>query len=70
MSDPHATLVLPTMKGDKMFKATLTFQDPWSGEYVRTVEHEDQGMFFARIIGTIQGNLACNATLIAMDRGW
>lgn len=69
MSDPHATLVLPTMKGDKMYKATLTFKD-FCGEYTRIVEHNEQDMLYAMIIGTIQGNLACDATLIAMERGW
>ena len=60
-------VLLPTMKGNKMYKATLTFKD-FCGEYTRTVVHVDQDMFYAMMIGTIQGNLACDATLITMHR--
>jgi hypothetical protein len=51
----------------QMYKATLTFKDSWS-EYVRTVEMEDQDMFYAVLAGTIQGNINAGSALIGMDR--
>lgn len=50
-----------------MYKATLTFRDPWS-EYTRTIEMEDNREFYAVLTGTIQGNLSAGATLIAMEK--
>ncbi len=50
-----------------MYKATLTFKDSWS-EYVRTVEHDQQDMFYAILAGTIQGNINAGSALIGMER--
>ena len=50
-----------------MYQATLTFKDS-VGEYVRTVEQVDQDMFYAILVGTIQGNLNAGASLLYMER--
>lgn len=50
-----------------MYKATLTFQDS-HGEYVRTVEMEEQTEFYAVLAGTIHGNVAAGAALVGMVR--
>lgn len=50
-----------------MYQATLTFKDS-AGEYVRTVEQADQDMFYAILVGTIQGNLNAGASLLYMER--
>ena len=51
-----------------MYKATLTFADQYSDQYVRTVEMEEQDAFYAILAGVIQGNLNAGSTLVAMDR--
>ena len=51
-----------------MYQATLTFKDVFNIEYTRTVEHENQGMFYAVLAGTIQGNLNGGSVLLYMDR--
>lgn len=51
-----------------MHTATLTFRDRFDEEYTRVVEHEDQGMFYAVLAGTIQGNLGVGTVLVNIDR--
>lgn len=65
MSDPSA--MFASTERTAMYQATLTFKDSWS-EYVRTVEMEEQGEFYAVLAGTIQGNLNAGSTLIKMER--
>lgn len=60
-------LVSNQQKGQPMYKAILTFRDS-HGDYVRTVEDNDQSNFYAILAGTIQGNMNCGSHLIAMER--
>lgn len=57
------------MKGNEMYKATLTYSNSmdWGDEYTRTVEEVDQIMFYAKVVGNIKGNLAMGSTLINME---
>jgi hypothetical protein len=59
--------MLTSIERIDMYKATLTFKDSWS-EYVRTVEHDQQDMFYAILAGTIQGNINAGSALIGMER--
>lgn len=49
-----------------MHKATIISTSPLLGEYVNTVEHEDIAMFYATVVGTVQGLTAAGSTITSV----
>ena len=49
-----------------MHKATITNVSPILGECVNTVEHEDIALFYATVVGTIQGLTASGSTITSV----
>ena len=52
-----------------MFKATITSRSQISGEHVHTVEHEDHTMFYAQIVGAVQGITAAGSVIVSVTSG-
>ena len=54
-----------------MHKATIVSTSPILGECAQTVEHEDIALFYATIVGTVQGLTAAGSivTSVVTDRG-
>ena len=54
-----------------MHKATVISHSPLLGETTNTVEHEDIALFYATIVGTVEGITAAGSVVTALkfDRG-
>ena len=50
-----------------MHKATLTLISPLTGESVRVIEDDNASIFYARIVGTIQGAISAGCTITNLD---
>lgn len=54
-----------------MHKATIVSRSQISGEHVHTVEHEDHTMFYAQIVGVVEGVTAAGSVVVSVthERG-
>ena len=67
MSDPRGRVVSTRKEGIRMHKATLTLISPLTGESVRVIEDDNASIFYARIVGTIQGAISAGCTITNLD---
>ena len=49
-----------------MHKATIVSRSQISGEHVHTVEHEDHTMFYAQIVGVVEGVTAAGSVVVSV----
>ena len=49
-----------------MHKATIVSRSEISGDHVHVVEHEDHTMFYAQIVGTVEGITAAGSVVVSI----
>ena len=67
MSDPPATLGATRKEGDRMHKATITVRSAITGEYESVIEDDDKRIFYAKIVGAVEGITSSGAVVAGIS---